>query len=347
VVPPPVQVGNGSLSRGAGDGFGGGTGVVPPPPTISGGSSLTGRGSGNRGGGLGGPGEMGDVAAPPSGGGTGRGAGVVVSNQPGAKLGVPGGGGIGSLAMSPAGGSQPGFGGSGGGSGISRGNGPGSGLSGEGSGAGRDGTGHGSDPNARGGISPTAGPGGTGNGTNGSPAMPGVSVSGGTSVITLPSFNEGADQPSDPKRSSAGEDPRHGITVVATSRSGGAFNFYGTLKGDKVYTIYLDTSLGTAVMEFSDPTSVGHPSLQELTPPQPIRADLPAGVHRSRLVIACVLDRSGLVRNQQVIESGSQEMTAKVMAALPNWKFRPALRGNQPVEVNALLGFDIDTSDRY
>ncbi len=40
-------------------------------------------------------------------------------------------------------------------------------------------------------------------------------------------------------------------------------------------------------------------------------------------------------------------MTAKVLAALANWKFSPALRGNQPVEVNAFLGFDIDTSDRH
>ena len=40
-------------------------------------------------------------------------------------------------------------------------------------------------------------------------------------------------------------------------------------------------------------------------------------------------------------------MTSKVLAALSNWKFRPALRGSQPVEVNAILGFNIDTSDRF
>jgi hypothetical protein len=40
-------------------------------------------------------------------------------------------------------------------------------------------------------------------------------------------------------------------------------------------------------------------------------------------------------------------MTAKVLAALPSWKFRPAMRGNQPVEVTAILGFAIDTRDRY
>jgi hypothetical protein len=36
-------------------------------------------------------------------------------------------------------------------------------------------------------------------------------------------------------------------------------------------------------------------------------------------------------------------MTAKVVAALREWKFSPAMRGSQPVEVNVILGFDIDT----
>jgi hypothetical protein len=134
---------------------------------------------------------------------------------------------------------------------------------------------------------------------------------------------------------------------VATSRSGGAFNFYGALKGDKVYTIYIDTKLGTAVMQFADPTSVMHPYSQDLIAPQPMRADLPAGLPHSRLVIACVLDRTGMVKNPHVLETGTAAMTSKVLAALNNWKFRPVFRGDQPIEVNAILGFNIDTSDRY
>jgi TonB family protein len=178
--------------------------------------------------------------------------------------------------------------------------------------------------------------------------VPGVSVRGGnSSIITLPSFGGDGTQPAAPGRSPAGTDDHPSLTVEASPRSGGAFNFYGLLKGDKVYTIYIDTVLGTAVLEFADPTSADHPSMRDLTPPQPVRADLPAGVRRSRLVIACVLDRTGLVRNAQVLESSGQAMAAKVLAALPSWKFRPAMRGNQAVEVNAILGFDIDTNDRY
>jgi hypothetical protein len=64
------------------------------------------------------------------------------------------------------------------------------------------------------------------------------------------------------------------------------------------------------------------------------------------MVIACILDASGNLKNLRVDEPGPPLMTAKVMAALESWKFRPATRGGQPVEVNALLGFGIDTNDR-
>jgi hypothetical protein len=348
VVPPPVQLGSGSLQSQPVGGLGSGA-VVPPPPAISGGGSLTGRGRGNRGSGLGGPLDTGAVATPPAGGGSGGGTGVVVSSQPGSKVGVPGSGGAGSLAMSPSGGNKPGLGGSGGGSGIGRGSGPGSGISGEGPGAGKEGSGRGSDPTTHGGISPYPGPGGAGTGTSGTPAIPGVSVKGGrgSDIVTLPSFGANGSQPTDPSHSPAGGDNHGpGITVVASSRSGGAFNFYGLLKGDPVYTIYIETALPT-VMQYTDPTSAEHPYAQGLIAPQAMRTDLPAGLPHARLVITCILTPSGLLRNLQVLDPGPAVMTSKVLAALSKWKFRPALRGDHPVEVTAILGFNIDTNDRF
>ena len=378
VVPPPVQVSS-SLTGGSAHGsqiagLGGGTAVVPPAPTVGGGSSghgrqiaglagnasvvqpaptvggdtsLSGLGHGNRGAGLGGPLDAGSVTAPPSNsGGSATGNGIVLSSQPGSKIGVPGDRGTGSLAMSPTGGNQPGVGGSGGGTGIGKGNGPGSGLAGEGSGAAKEGTGRGSDTEARGGISPYPGSGGAGNGAIGNPPMPGVSVHGGKNIITLPSFGaDGGGSASIPGRSAAPK-PHEGpaITIVGSSRSGGALNFYGKLKGDKVYTIYIDTALGTAVMEYADPASASHPYAEDLIAPQPMRADLPAHLRPSRLVIACVIDRAGMIKNPQVLEAGGTELTAKVMAALPSWKFRPVFRGDQPIAVNAILGFAIDTN---
>jgi len=349
VVPPTVQLGAGSAQRSAMGGLGTGTAVVPPPPSVSGGGSLSGQGRGNRGAGFGGPLDAGLAAAPPSSNGGGSTSGVVVSSRPGSQVGVPGSGGTGALAMSPSGGDKPGLGGSGGGSGIGRGDGPGSGFSGPGPGAGKEGTGPGSDPMARGGISPYPGTGGAGTGTNGTPAMPGVSVKGGSSnIVTLPSFGSGANQSPGAGRSNTNPvNKGPDITIVATSRSGGAFNFYGALKGDKVYTIYIETTLGTAVMQFADPASATQGYAEDLTAPQAMRTDVPAGLPKARLVIGCVLDRSGLVRRPKVLEPASAVMTSKVLAALNGWKFRPVLRGNEPIEVNAILGFNIDTNDVF
>jgi hypothetical protein len=343
IVPPPVQVAGGSLHGQAAPGLGGNP--VPPPPTLSGAAAAGGMGHGNRGTGLGGPLDAGSVAAPPSNtGGNTAGNGIVISSQPGSKVGVPGGAGVGSLALSPSGGSKLGVGEGHGGAGIARGEGPGGGFSGEGSGGAKSGEGLGTDAAAHGGISPYPGSGGAGTGTVGKPPLPGVSVHGGNNIITLPSFGADGGPGAPPGRTStakANEGPD--ITIVGTSRSGGAFNYYGTLKGDKVYTIYIATALGPAVLEYADPTSATHPYGEDLTAPHPLRTDLPANLKRSRLVIACVIDRSGLVRNPRVVEPGSHEFTTKVLAALPAWKFRPAFRGEQPVEVNAILGFDIDT----
>ena len=135
--------------------------------------------------------------------------------------------------------------------------------------------------------------------------------------------------------------------MVATSRSGGAFDFYGKLKGDKVYTIYIETALGTAVMQFADPASAAHGYAEDLTAPQAMRSDLPTGLPKARLVISCVLDRSGVLRRPHVLEPANAVMTSKVLTALNSWKFRPVLRGNEPIEVNAILGFNIDTNDQY
>jgi hypothetical protein len=339
IVPPPVQVSGNTTRNSPTAGLGGGISVVPPPPTAT-----SGLGHGNRGSGLGGPFDAGSVAAPPShAGGSGNGTGVVLSSQPGATVAVPGSAGAGALALSPAGSAKPGLGGPGSGGDIARGQGTGAALKGEGTGGSNTGNGAGTDTIARNGISPYPGTGGAGTGSVNKPAMPGVSVHGGSNVITLPSFGGDGSAPTMGGRSSkmkSNEGPD--ITVVGSSRSGGAFNLYGKLEGDKVYTIYIDTRLGTAVMEYADPTSARHPYADDLVAPQPVRADLPANLKLSRTVISCTLDRSGILRNPQVLE-GSRETTNQVLAALSSWKFRPVFRGDQPIEVTAILGFQIDT----
>jgi hypothetical protein len=292
--------------------------------------------------------DLGSPLGPPtSAGGSNAGNGVVVSSNPGKQLGLPNSNGGGVIAMSPNGTGTSGLGGSGGGAGIGHGSGgPGSGLGGEGSGAGREGTGHGSDPSAHGGISPYPGPGGSGTGSN-SPAMAGVSVEGGTTTVTLPSFGApGGDAPENgPGRSSLDKRRGSGITIEATPRSGGVFAYYGVLKGDRNYSIYIETSIGTAVMEYADPASATHPTSEALDAPQPLHKELPAALRSTRIVVACILNREGILKDLRVLDQGNanSEMRAKILTALQTWKFQPAVRGNEPVEVDAILGFGVDT----
>jgi hypothetical protein len=122
------------------------------------------------------------------------------------------------------------------------------------------------------------------------------------------------------------------------------FGYYDVLKGDRNYSIYIETSLGTAVMQYADAASAAHPSSEKLTEPEAMRKDLPDGLRPTRVVIACILDRSGDLKDLKVLEPGAAATTSKILVALHSWKFRPAFRGNEPVEVNAILGFGIDTS---
>jgi TonB family protein len=78
-----------------------------------------------------------------------------------------------------------------------------------------------------------------------------------------------------------------------------------------------------------------------------MRTELATSLPHARLVVTCILDASGNLKNPRVLEAGPAELTVKILAALRSWKFQPATRGNQPVEVTAILGFGIDTNDRF
>lgn len=356
VVPPPPSLagsGGGTGNNGGGAGTARGTllanNIVPPPPSVSGGSATSGTGLSRSGSGKGALIDPGANLTPPTNGGSGSNAGAVISSQPGSKVGVPSSGGAGSLSMSPSGGDKAGLGGAGTGTSIGHGNGPGSAMNGSGPGAGKAAAGNGSDTNAKGGISPSAGPGGAGNAPSGIPPVRGVDISGGSGIVTIPGFgtDSSANDPQMSGRSSAKARQTLGVTVVATATSGGAFEPYKNLLHGEKYTTYFDTSVGTVVMEFSDQSATGHPFGGTLAAPMPVRTDLAAGLPHARMVLACILDASGNIKNIRVLEPGPATMTAKVLAALQSWKFQPAVRGDKPVEVTAILGFGIDTNDRF
>jgi len=355
VAPPPSLGGNGGGTGKTGGSAGAPGGrlladnVAPTPPSIGDSSGSAASGLGRKGPGLGAPLDPGSGLAPPTSAGSGKDAGTVMSTQPGTKIGVPPNAAKGSLGMSPAGGEKPGLGSSGGGSSIGHGTGPGSGMSGSDSGAGKTGTGHGSDPNSHGGISPANGPGGAGNIPAGTSAVPGVAISGGSTsnIITLPSFgsDSAGNDPSTPGRSSLKKQGKG--TLQADVVGGSPFEAYKKLLGGETHTTWIDTTVGTVSMFYSDESKVSQGFRATLAPPSALQNDLPDGLPHARMVVACTLDAEGNIKNPRVLEAGPAQMTAKILAALRNWKFQPAMRNNQPVAVTAILGFGIDTNDRF
>ena len=343
VVPPPVQANSGTVTGRNVPSIAAVT-VVPPPPSLSNSGQASGRGLGRSGNGAGLPLDAGAPTAPPANaGGNSTNSAAIISSKPGSTVGAPSTGTRGALAMSPNGGATPGIGGSGGGTGNTTGAGAGAAHDGTGPGNAKTGAGPGANASAKTGTSPVPGPGGAGTGTRGTPSAAGISVQGG-SIVTLPSFGGPANSPGTAGRSSIPSGhPGPGITVVATSRSGGAFNFYGELKGDRVYTIYLDTTLGMAVLQFADPNSEAQGYTEELMAPEPLRKALPPSPDHTRVVISCLIDRFGNIKNATVVDGKSSALATKILPALANWRFRPVQRGEKPVEVNAILGFNIDT----
>jgi Gram-negative bacterial TonB protein C-terminal len=331
VVPPPVDLQN--LPRHTGTSLGN-TAVAPPPVNL--GSRLQARASLPGAAPVAAPAES-SSSKPTEAPAKASTTGAIVSPKPGDKAAQPAKPEPAMLAMSPAG-SSLGTGNTGGGAGPARGSGSGSSSAGSGSGAAYTGAGKGGDAFPRTGTSSFAGPGGTGDRFRG--RVPGVSVSGGSNVITLPSFGGG--EPSSGGRSDIHKNS-NGITVIASPRAGGAMNFYGALKGDRVYTIYFNTAAGMASLQFADPESAIHPYTEDLVPPQALRTDVSSDAPPTRLVIKCVLDRSGVVKNVSILQSEGGQFEKQILGALPDWKFSPAFRGSQAVEVNAILGFRVDT----
>ena len=198
---------------------------------------------------------------------------------------------------------------------------------------GNDGAGKGSDAKANPDSSARyPGPGGTGAGVSGQPPVPGVWVTIGN-------------EPSSPERWAGGEAPnKFPVSIECTSRACNLFAPYGRLLGDSTYIFYMETAIGPAVMQYSDPASVSHPYQGRITDPEPISLPMPKGLAHVRMVFACRLDRTGGFRNISVLEYGRlPAITDQVKATLPSWKFVPAMLGDKPIEVSAFLGFNIDT----
>jgi hypothetical protein len=260
---------------------------------------------------------------------------AIISPDPGTAVAKPVATTSGSIAMSPTGNGKPGLGdgvGTGAGDGISTGA-----ASGLGAGSGETGTAHGNARTASG-ISPTAGPGGSGT-ASAAAVVAGVTISGGQ--VFLPSFGATATPAMKSARTPAEKRNAPAVTVVATARSGGAIIPKGLLKGAKVYTVYLDTAAGLAFLQFAE--RAANNFQHDLTAPELLSSVVPPEMRSARVMLAGVMDRNGSLRDLRVLQAISTDIAQRLIAAVQQWHFRPALQSGNPVEVDAIFGLNIDT----
>lgn len=270
---------------------------------------------------------------------------IILSKAPGRKPGSRTTESTGMLAMSPQGGFEPGVGVGRTDEGISSGRGSGAGPAGTGPGGASTGTGLGNSETATGGITPNGNDGGAGKG-GGDVTIDGISISGGPSAGSGQIFLGSFAAPSKPTQIPLGPRKSPPVMVMGTSRSGGVLQAYARGPRGPVYTIYVSTEVGTAVVEFSAADSSARSFDSELTAPEPLQASLPPELRETPIVIGCLLDRSGRLKEIKLLHQIAADVSVKLKQALATWRFRPVLRGDQAVEASVLIGLHLNAIRR-
>lgn len=177
----------------------------------------------------------------------------------------------------------------------------------------------------------------------GSGSGPSTGLSVGGSTVSLGSFG-GRNTTSNSKLHTA-KDASKGaptIVVIASAKTGGGLSHDLAPNGNRVYTVYLPTRLGAAVFQYADPKSDSVIDA-DLTAPEAINTDLPAELKKTRMVLACTMDREGTLHGFRVVRTEDPATTAAILSALAHWRFTPVLREQKSLPVNVMIGFGIDT----
>lgn len=152
-----------------------------------------------------------------------------------------------------------------------------------------------------------------------------------------------------------------GVIIVQQSSEDSTLEGGEVLRGQPIYTVYFDVPGAPRrwILQYCVPgaesrafTSGGdgvihilpHRSIQ---PPFPLdRIPIPLDLRgyqggAQRLVVYATVDDRGETEDLRVIRGASDEIDAAAVATLKRWAFRPAMRGETPVTVQALFGIPL------
>jgi protein TonB len=123
------------------------------------------------------------------------------------------------------------------------------------------------------------------------------------------------------------------------------------LRTKQFYTLFvnmpnLTSSAGSWIMNFAELDSDGEPAPRRegLAGPVPLRKvdpkyppDMVNEHVEGEVLLYAIIRADGSVDSVQIVKGIEPELDRNAMQALSRWKFRPALRNNQPVELEALV----------
>jgi TonB family protein len=219
-----------------------------------------------------------------------------------------------------------------------------------------------------GGVPGGGGTGGTGSGAGGGRdiaqiRIPGLSVRGGGAQMPSPGV-VGTVRPNFSEMVTIEEPAESYNITIVEGRSGGAgLGVYGVLTGKRNYTVFIPMPGGRWIMQFSeipDPkensASAASPNQatasqltigmgEAMTQPRPYRKVDPGRPEDEELaklrgltVLYAIIRKDGTIDMVRVVRSLNSALDDRAMEALKKWKFKPALLGANPIEVQALFG---------
>jgi TonB family protein len=226
-----------------------------------------------------------------------------------------------------------------------------------------------------GGVAGGGGRGGTGSGFGGggniaSIQIPGMSVKGGpnTGAPTVAGPGRRPRSPGGFSDMQTIDDPgeSYNITVVEGRTGGAGLGVYGILSGKRNYTVFIPMPAGRWTMQFSEMPDKGRDSANAggrpaATPvsgsqvtlaagdaimqPRPLRKVDPGRPEdpelaqlRGLVVLYAVIRNDGGIDRIRVVRSLNPVLDERAIAALKQWKFKPAQLGENSIEVQALFG---------
>jgi hypothetical protein len=151
-----------------------------------------------------------------------------------------------------------------------------------------------------------------------------------------------------------------GVVVVQQSSQESALEGAELLSGEPIYTVFFDVpgSPRRWMLQYCVPGAEAAPSIiqpsegrvqivprRSVQPPYPldrIPVDL-KGFHggAKRLVLYAFVTEKGETQNLRVVHGAGRQIDQEALATLRRWAFRPAVRGDTPVAVEALFGIPL------